>query len=132
MSSLLSRSLTRVNITLSHISPAAASARCFLSSNAASAKFNNPILADNANISRIQYENGIPTSYDPSKKVQDKLLFTPGPLTTSYPVKLAMNYDLGSRDNAFVNVIKSVRQGLLDVAGVSSAEYTAVPMQGSG
>lgn len=76
--------------------------------------------------------NNIPTSLDPAKKVQDKLLFTPGPLTTSYTVKQALTHDLGSRDVAFIRVIKEVRQGLLDVAGVSNKEYTTVPIQGSG
>jgi len=64
--------------------------------------------------------------------VQDKLLFTPGPLTTSYPVKQALTTDLGSRDVAFQSVIREVRSGLLDVAGVSAADFTTVPVQGSG
>jgi 2-aminoethylphosphonate-pyruvate transaminase len=76
--------------------------------------------------------NGLPTHYDPTKSQQDKLLFTPGPLTTSFPVKQAATRDLGSRDVAFQQVIKDVRQGLLDVAGVSPDEYTTVPVQGSG
>jgi 2-aminoethylphosphonate-pyruvate transaminase len=64
--------------------------------------------------------------------VQDKLLFTPGPLTTSYSVKQALTTDLGSRDVAFQQVIRDVRQGLLDVAGVSKEQFTAIPVQGSG
>ncbi|MEY3150498.1 MAG: 2-aminoethylphosphonate-pyruvate aminotransferase, partial [Chloroflexota bacterium] len=36
----------------------------------------------------------------------DKPLFTPGPLTTSRTVKQAMLRDLGSRDVAFVNLVK--------------------------
>jgi len=64
---------------------------------------------------------------------QDKKLFTPGPLTTSQTVKQAMLRDLGSRDVAFVDVVRHVRQGLLDVAGVSRDEgYEVVFMQGSG
>jgi len=76
--------------------------------------------------------NNLPTHHDPSRTVQDKLLFTPGPLTTSYSVKQALTSDLGSRDVAFRAVINDVRQGLLDVAGVSSKEWTTIPIQGSG
>ena len=41
--------------------------------------------------------------------------------------------DLGSRDQRFLNVIKEVQSGLLDLAGVSEQEgYECVLMQGSG
>lgn len=63
---------------------------------------------------------------------KDKTLFTPGPLTTSATVKQAMLRDLGSRDYAFIGVIRSVREKLLALAGVASPEYEAVLMQGSG
>lgn len=63
----------------------------------------------------------------------DKLLFTPGPLTTSMTVKRAMLRDLGARDHEFRRVIAEVREGLLEVAGVSRADgYEAIPMQGCG
>ena len=65
--------------------------------------------------------------------VQDKLLFTPGPLTTSPTVKEAMLHDLGSRDEAFIALIQTLREQLLAVAGVSQeAGYETVLMQGSG
>jgi len=76
--------------------------------------------------------NQLPTHHDPTRKVQDKLLFTPGPLTTSYTVKQALTQDLGSRDVAFQNVIKEVRAGLLQVANVSPEKFTTIPVQGSG
>jgi 2-aminoethylphosphonate-pyruvate transaminase len=62
----------------------------------------------------------------------DKLLFTPGPLTTSLTVKQAMLTDLGSRDAAFINVVKEIRAELVRLAGRGEPEFTAVPMQGSG
>lgn len=63
----------------------------------------------------------------------DKLLFTPGPLTTSRTVKQAMLRDLGSRDEEFIAIVKGIRQRLLGLAGVSQeAGYEAVLMQGSG
>jgi 2-aminoethylphosphonate-pyruvate transaminase len=43
----------------------------------------------------------------------DKLLFTPGPLTTSESVKSAMLHDYGSRDEFFIRLIKEIRIGLL-------------------
>lgn len=78
--------------------------------------------------------SSIPTHVDPSRPAneQDRLLFTPGPLTTSYTIKKAMTRDLGSRDKAFLQVIIDVCDGLLNVAGVSKDEYTTVPVQGSG
>ena len=67
----------------------------------------------------------------PSAK--DKVLFTPGPLTTSQPVKLAMLRDLGSRDVIFIETVHHIRQTLLEIAGVSKQkEYEVVLMQGSG
>lgn len=47
----------------------------------------------------------------------EKKLFTPGPLVCSQSVKEAMLRDLGSRDGEFINVVKLVRQKLLDIAG---------------
>ncbi len=63
----------------------------------------------------------------------DKLLFTPGPLTTSLTVKQAMLRDLGSRDDEFIAMVRSIRDRLLQIAGVSQGEgFEAIPMQGSG
>lgn len=64
---------------------------------------------------------------------RDKLLFTPGPLTTSRTVKAAQLVDLGSRDRAFLDVVADVRVRLLALAGASQAAgYEAIPVQGSG
>ena len=64
---------------------------------------------------------------------KDKPLFTPGPLTTSAPVKEAMLRDLGSRDGEFIDGVRDIREGLLKLAGVSQPEgWEAVLMQGSG
>ena len=70
------------------------------------------------------------TRISPAK---DKTLFTPGPLTTSLTVKQAMLRDMGSRDDAFIEVIRNIRETLLSIAGVSKDEgYEIVLMQGSG
>jgi len=62
-----------------------------------------------------------------------KLLFTPGPLTTSQAVKEAMLVDVGSRDDEFIAVVREIRHQLLEIGGVSQAEgYEAVLLQGSG
>lgn len=64
---------------------------------------------------------------------QDKLLFTPGPLTTSDTVKAASVRDLGSRDTGFIQVVREIRRMLLDLGGLQGNEdYTAILMQGSG
>lgn len=62
----------------------------------------------------------------------DKLLFTPGPLTTSESVKQAMLHDLGSRDSGFIELVGEIRQRLLHLGGVDDGSYEAVLMQGSG
>jgi 2-aminoethylphosphonate-pyruvate transaminase len=63
----------------------------------------------------------------------DKLLFTPGPLTTSLTVKQAMLHDAGSRDPQFIEIVRSIREDLLRLGGVSrDAGYEAILMQGSG
>ena len=63
----------------------------------------------------------------------DKLLFTPGPLTTSITVKEAMLHDYGSRDDLFIQLIKDIRNTLLSLGNVSKdTGYETVIMQGSG
>jgi 2-aminoethylphosphonate-pyruvate transaminase len=63
---------------------------------------------------------------------KQKLLFTPGPLTTSETVKRAMLRDLGSRDTEFLEVVRKIRHRLLELGQVADSDYTAVLMQGSG
>ena len=62
----------------------------------------------------------------------DKLLFTPGPLTTSATVKQAMMHDLGSRDVEFIDLVHDIRRRLLQLGGVDDGTYEAVLLQGSG
>jgi len=63
---------------------------------------------------------------------KDKILFTPGPLTTSRTVKQAMLRDLGSRDFEFIGLVKDIRRRLLELGGVAQEDYAAILMQGSG
>jgi 2-aminoethylphosphonate-pyruvate transaminase len=64
---------------------------------------------------------------------RDKLLFTPGPLTTSLSVKEAMLHDAGSWHFEFNALVATIRERLLALAGVSRAQgYEAVLLQGSG
>ena len=63
---------------------------------------------------------------------KDKILFTPGPLTTSKTVKTAMLRDLGSRDFEFIKIIKDIRVKLLEAGQVAGKGYEAIIMQGSG
>ena len=64
---------------------------------------------------------------------RDKLLFTPGPLTTSLAVKQAMLHDAGSWHFEFNQRVGNIRERLLEIAGVSSARgWEAIPLQGSG
>lgn len=65
-----------------------------------------------------------------------KLLFTPGPLTTSATVKAEMLRDAGSRDRDFLQTVREIRERLLAIGGTASpnnvGEYECVLMQGSG
>ncbi|MGI9462482.1 MAG: 2-aminoethylphosphonate--pyruvate transaminase, partial [Aestuariivirgaceae bacterium] len=58
-------------------------------------------------------------------------LLTPGPLTTSRDVKLAMLADWGSRDIEFRSVVAEIRSDLKDIAGAGTG-YECVLVQGSG
>jgi 2-aminoethylphosphonate-pyruvate transaminase len=62
---------------------------------------------------------------------RDKILLTPGPLTTTLRTKLAMLRDWGSWDADFNAVTASVRNSLLDVIQ-GHASHVVVPLQGSG
>jgi 2-aminoethylphosphonate-pyruvate transaminase len=61
-----------------------------------------------------------------------KLLFTPGPLTTSSTVKEAMLRDLGSLDSEFLATVRNIRTRLLDLGPYPHEDYECVLMQGSG
>ncbi len=63
---------------------------------------------------------------------KDKILFTPGPLTTSRTVKQAMLRDLGSRDFEFIELVKDIRRRLVALGECRDGSYEAVLMQGSG
>lgn len=64
---------------------------------------------------------------------RDKLLFTPGPLTTSLTVKQAMLRDAGSWHHEFNAIVKSVRERLLALAGFAPGSgWEAILLQGSG
>jgi 2-aminoethylphosphonate-pyruvate transaminase len=68
----------------------------------------------------------------PVPRWKDRILFTPGPLTTSRTIKQAMLRDLGSRDHEFIGIVRDVRRRLVALGNATEAEYTAIPMQGSG
>src|SRR5207249_5592251 len=64
---------------------------------------------------------------------RDKLLFTPGPLTTSLSVKQAMLHDAGSWHFEFNAKVKWIREKLLEIAGLSpEAGWETILLQGSG
>ena len=64
---------------------------------------------------------------------RDKLLFTPGPLTTSLSVKQAMMHDAGSWHFEFNAVVRRVRDQLLAVARLSrETGHEVILLQGSG
>lgn len=67
-----------------------------------------------------------------SARREDKLLFTPGPLTTSRAVREAMLRDLGSRDHEFIAIVQAIRRKLLEVGGVVGRGFEAILIQGSG
>lgn len=62
---------------------------------------------------------------------RDRILLTPGPLTTTLRTKLAMLRDWGSWDADFIAVTAKVRQSLLKIVR-GEATHVVVPLQGSG
>ena len=58
---------------------------------------------------------------------RDKLLFTPGPLTTSLSVKQAMLHDAGSWHDEFNAKVNWVRGKILEVHHLSMAMRHATP-----
>jgi len=62
---------------------------------------------------------------------RDRILLTPGPLTTSLRTKLAMLRDWGSWDADFNAITARIRGQLLDVIHGSDS-HVVVPLQGSG
>jgi len=63
----------------------------------------------------------------------DPRLFTPGPLTTSLSVKLAMCHDIGAWDLPLRQVVKEIRAGVLRVAALGAdTDWECTLMQGSG
>ncbi len=73
----------------------------------------------------------VPAFKGPPGQEDMPYLLTPGPLTTSRTVKLAMLADWGSRDVEFRQVVANIRKGLLKLANCGP-EYECVIMQGSG
>jgi 2-aminoethylphosphonate-pyruvate transaminase len=64
---------------------------------------------------------------------RDKILFTPGPLTTSLSVKQAMLHDAGSWHFEFNDLVANIRTRLLKLAGVSrEIGWEVILLQGSG
>jgi 2-aminoethylphosphonate-pyruvate transaminase len=59
-------------------------------------------------------------------------LLTPGPLTTTTAVREQMLVDRCTWDDEYKQITQKIRRQLLEIAGVSPEEYSAVLLQGSG
>jgi hypothetical protein len=67
----------------------------------------------------------------PNTKCQSVTLLTPVPLSNTLGTKRAMLVDRGSRDEAFVEITRRVRERVLELAdGVHT--HVMIPVQGSG
>jgi 2-aminoethylphosphonate-pyruvate transaminase len=73
----------------------------------------------------------VPAFKGPAGQEDMPYLLTPGPLTTSRTVKLAMLADWGSRDIEFRQIVADIRERLLKLANCD-ADYDCVIVQGSG
>lgn len=60
------------------------------------------------------------------------LLLTPGPLTTSDGVRLAMMKDWCTWDDDYNNIVQGIRTDLVNLATGNPGKYSTVLMQGSG
>jgi 2-aminoethylphosphonate-pyruvate transaminase len=79
----------------------------------------------------IQTRVQIPSFHGPEGQEDMPYLLTPGPLTTSRTVKMAMLADYGSRDLEFRQIVADIRRQLLSVAHCDDT-YECVIMQGAG
>jgi len=66
------------------------------------------------------------------KHKKDKLLFTPGSVTTTKAVKEAAHTDVSAQESDFVIQVQQIRYKLLALAHVESPEFEAVIIPGSG
>ena len=73
----------------------------------------------------------VPAFKGPEGQEDMPYLLTPGPLTTSRTVKMAMLADWGSRDVEFRDLVGNIRKRLLALANCGP-DYECVIMQGSG
>lgn len=64
--------------------------------------------------------------------MEQKILLTPGPLTTSKATKEAMLVDMGTRDSEYQNLICGLQQKLLTLGHAKQDDYALIFMQGSG
>ena len=67
-----------------------------------------------------------------NSQINDYVLLTPGPLSTTKSVKNAMLSDWCTWDDDYNSIIREIRENLVDMATDDTDDYTAVLMQGSG
>ena len=67
----------------------------------------------------------------PQDRMGQRILFTPGPLTTTDTVREAMRVDIGSWDRDCITVTQEIRQGLVALVK-GGTDLQCTPMQGSG
>ena len=64
--------------------------------------------------------------------MKQKVLLTPGPLTTSKETKEAMLIDMGTRDSEYQSLVCHLQEKLLQLAHAKKEDYALIFMQGSG
>ncbi|MBI3735400.1 2-aminoethylphosphonate--pyruvate transaminase [Candidatus Sumerlaeota bacterium] len=69
--------------------------------------------------------------FTPEGRIGRRVLFTPGPLTTTRSVRDAMTMDIGSWDSDCIELVRDIREGLVKLAG-GRDDLTCTLMQGSG
>ncbi len=63
---------------------------------------------------------------------REHILLTPGPLSTSKNVRMAMLKDSCTWDVEYNTLVQDLRKKLLNIATKNQNDYTVIPMQGSG
>jgi 2-aminoethylphosphonate-pyruvate transaminase len=67
----------------------------------------------------------------PRDRMGERILFTPGPLTTTRTVKEAMLIDIGSWDRDCIDLVREIREQILLLAN-GGPDLTVTPFQGTG
>jgi 2-aminoethylphosphonate-pyruvate transaminase len=70
--------------------------------------------------------------FTPENRYGRRVLLTPGPLTTTATVRAAMQDDIGTWDDDAIELVREIREALVELAAGPAGSLTCTLMQGAG